>query len=63
MNYRVTWTIDVEAASPLEAARKAQEIQRDPESIATIFDIIPFTHDAEGRITRFNEVSVDLMGE
>ena len=35
----------------------------DPESIATIFDIIPFTHDAEGRITRFNEVSVDLMGE
>lgn len=37
--YRVTWYIDIYAASPEDAARRALEIQRDPESIATIFDV------------------------
>lgn len=37
--YLVTWTIDIEADTPLEAALQAQTIQRDPESIATIFTI------------------------
>jgi hypothetical protein len=36
-NYFVTWEIDIEAESPVEAARRALEIHRDPESIATIF--------------------------
>ena len=37
--YKVTWEIDLEADSPEEAARLALEIHRDPESIATTFDI------------------------
>lgn len=37
--YRVTWTIDVEARSFMEAAREARKIQLDPESIATYFSI------------------------
>lgn len=37
--YRVTWEIDVEAESPLEAAERAREIQRDPDSTATVFGV------------------------
>lgn len=37
--YRVTWVIDLYAGSPREAAELALEIQRDPVSIATIFDV------------------------
>lgn len=33
----VTWTINIDAATPLEAARIAQAIQRDRNSIATEF--------------------------
>ena len=39
--YRVEWTIDIEATSPEEAAKKALEIQRDENSTAdhfTVFD-------------------------
>jgi hypothetical protein len=36
-SYRVKWEIDLEADSPREAAEKALAIQRDPESIATVF--------------------------
>lgn len=39
MDYLVTWKIDIDAASPEEAARKAFEIQRSPESIAKYFEI------------------------
>ena len=39
MTYRVTWEIDIEAGSPLAAAKKALKIQRDPSSIATVFDV------------------------
>lgn len=39
MLYKLTWKIDIEAESPEEAALKALEIQRDPDSIATIFDV------------------------
>lgn len=38
--YRVLWEIDIDAGTPVEAARKALAIQRDPESIATVFDVI-----------------------
>ena len=37
--YRVKWDIDIQADTPREAAQKALEIQRDPESIATMFDV------------------------
>lgn len=36
--YRVVWKIDVEADSFEDAAREALRIQRDPTSIATVFD-------------------------
>ena len=36
---RVTWSIDVPARTAREAARRALQIQRDPESIATVFDV------------------------
>ena len=37
--YRVLWAIDLAANSPIEAARQALRIQRDLESIATVFDL------------------------
>jgi len=39
MEYRVTWAIDVTADSHKDAAKKAQEMQRDLESTATVFDV------------------------
>ena len=36
-NYYVTWSIEVDATSPEVAAEMALAIQRDHESIATIF--------------------------
>ena len=38
-NYLVTWTIDIEAETPDDAAKLALQIQRDPESIATVFEV------------------------
>lgn len=35
--YRVTREIDIDGDSPRDAANKAMEIQRDPDSIATFF--------------------------
>jgi len=35
--YCVVWEIDVKADSPVRAAKKAREIQRDPASTATLF--------------------------
>ena len=37
--YRVTWVIDLEADTPQQAAEQALAIQRNPESIATVFDV------------------------
>jgi hypothetical protein len=37
--YLVTWTIDMDADSPEEAAACAFRIQRDASSIATCFDV------------------------
>ena len=45
-HYKIAWFIDVEATSPLAAAREALVIQRDPESVATIFTV----QDADGSI-------------
>lgn len=35
--YHIRWTIEVEADSPVEAAQKALNIQRKPDSTATVF--------------------------
>ncbi len=53
-HYFVTWEIDIEAENPREAAEKALEIQRDPESTATCFQV--FDEDGE-------ETHIDLMEE
>lgn len=37
--YSVTWSMPIEAATPFEAARKALETHRNPESIASIFEV------------------------
>jgi hypothetical protein len=42
-NFVVTWTIDIEADTPEGAARKALAVQRDQNSIATVFEV----HDGE----------------
>ena len=35
--YKVVWSIELDADNPTDAARLAREIQTDPESIATVF--------------------------
>jgi hypothetical protein len=39
MEYRVTWTIDLDADSPESAADQALAIHRDPQSSATVFTV------------------------
>ena len=43
MTYRVIWEIDLDADSQREAAEKALAIHRNPESIATVFDVVDKT--------------------
>src|SRR2546427_77361 len=49
-DYHVSWDIDLVADSPTDAARQALRIQRDPDSIATVFDVA----DEEGNIERID---------
>ena len=42
------WMIDVEAESHVEAAMKAQEAQRDPDTLAMIYQVI--NHDGQGAV-------------
>jgi hypothetical protein len=39
MTYCVRWIIDIDADTPDLAVREALRIQRDPDSIATIFEV------------------------
>ena len=66
MTYRVVWEIDIEDAdNPEEAARNAQAILRDPNSIATVFTVVNVDTgaawkvdlgvDAKRRVTRIIE--------
>lgn len=50
--YKIIWEIELDADSPLEAARQALEIHRDKESSAVVFDV----GDELGECTR-----VDLL--
>ena len=38
-HYRVSWIIDIWADTPEDAARLALVTQRDPDSIATVFEV------------------------
>ena len=51
MEYRVMWLVDVEADSHTEAAIKAQGMQRDPKTLATVFTVID---------TENNGIHIDL---
>lgn len=53
--FRVVWEIDVDAADPVDAARQAEEIMRDPTGIPPVFDVYI---DGERRGFR-----VDLAGD
>jgi hypothetical protein len=53
MSYRVSWEIDIDADSPQQAVERALEIQRRPDSIATVFTV----QDETGK-----SIQVDLDG-
>lgn len=53
-NYLVRWEIDIEADTPREAAVKALEIQRDTESIATVFHVFVTDEIAGAHIDRID---------
>lgn len=46
-NFRVIWEIDIEAETAREAAEDALKIQRNPNSIATVFNVVPEDGDME----------------
>jgi hypothetical protein len=48
--YTVTWQIEVYADNPVHAAMQALEAQRAPDSMASVFDVVPFGED--GPVTR-----------
>jgi hypothetical protein len=52
VEYQVTWKIEVEAESFEHAAQIALDIQRDPNSIATLFEV----KDASGTIRELDMV-------
>ena len=62
--YHVVWEIDVDATSYRQAAKKALEIQRDPNSTATVFDVYRTDtggeEDALKLLARCGPVRVDL---
>jgi len=51
---RVIWEIDVDDQDPRQAAIEAQQIMRDPESIATVFTVID---------DRGASITVDLLND
>mgnify|MGYP006883087109 CR=1 FL=1 len=45
--YLIKWKIDIEADSPYEAAALARQIQLDPDSTATVFDVFDENYNCE----------------
>ncbi|MCH7577310.1 MAG: hypothetical protein IH822_05900 [Chloroflexi bacterium] len=64
--YHVTWTIEAYGNSPEDAARAALAIQRDPLSLAVVFDVMPLDRigvtdpDTHGSSSQATTVRVDL---
>ncbi len=56
-DYYLEWRIELEADSPEDAARKALAIQRDPESIATVFHVI--ADNGEDTVIDLTEIDAD----
>jgi hypothetical protein len=59
--YRVRWEIDILATSPREAAIEAQKIQRDPKSIATVFDVSKLEKDSTEMSLILTSKQIDLL--
>lgn len=59
--YRVIWRIDIQAESAVAAAERAREVQRDPESIASLFEVIECP--VPGRVTDHStpRIAVDVL--
>jgi hypothetical protein len=51
--YNVIWQMEFDAESAEDAARQALTVQRDPESIATVFDVMEIDNGA-GEFSVFN---------
>ncbi len=58
--YRVTWEIDIPAGSPKTAAKRALEIQRNPDSVATVFDVV--SPRGKGKRIDLTENTVEDLG-
>jgi len=54
--FRVEWVIELEAHTALGAALEAREYQRDPDTLATIFDVTDIDSGEEEGET------IDLLG-
>jgi hypothetical protein len=48
--YLITWQMELEAETPQKAALVALEIQRDPASTATVFDVYDFSKGTSTRV-------------
>lgn len=59
--YRVTWTIDVEAIDPVEAAKHAKAIQVRQDSIANVFEVVDMSAGPDNEYAF--EVDLDLLEE
>ena len=63
--YDVMWNVPVDAESPGGAARIAREIQLDPDSLATVFEVIdeddqPYTIDVGEGFTPTGKEAEDV---
>ena len=58
--YHITWETDLEAETAEEAATKALAVQRNPESLATVFNVQEF--EPVGAVTSLMQepVRIDL---
>ncbi len=54
--YRVEWSIEIDADTPREAAEMALDIQRDPFSTATVFEVKEFDTDEDAQTVDLEEV-------
>ena len=48
--YRVVYVIDINAGSPLDAAKKTHEIMTDPDSLAPVLEVV----NQSGKVTKID---------
>lgn len=58
--YLVTWEMEISADDPTQAARLALEIHRDPESLATVFDVLDMRDRSRTRVDLLGETAKEL---